>query len=93
MFRADPLLLCAFDLIGAALPLAIERLRTTGVPVRDQHEFWFYFLALEKALEKPVFDVMPDYEELMTTYLNDPGEQVPRTFYDLAAEIRRNNDA
>ena len=76
------LLLC--DLLAAAVPLALDRLRTGGVPLLDQDAFWREFQRVEDWLGD-----VEGYGDMLPEYLGDPGDPVSATFYDLAAAIRR----
>jgi hypothetical protein len=90
MSEADPwdLLILAYDLLDAALPLALRQLSAGGVKLLDQETFWGRFVALRDGLEEDE----PDWGEVLNGYVDGPdgksAQEIEGNFADLAATLR-----
>jgi hypothetical protein len=90
MKEADALdlLLLAYDLLDAALPLALRQLSAGGVRLLDQETFWGRFVALRDGLE----EADPDWQEVLNGYVDGPdgkdAKEIESNLADRAADLR-----
>jgi hypothetical protein len=79
------LVTAAYDLLDAAIPLALERLSAAGVSLEDQCTFWGRWIDLDAQIG----EVFASYDDVLDNYLPDAPTPINCNLADLAAAIRR----